>query len=72
MANYLIESGTVLFTSVLPLSPLLKKVTLSYVLPFIKDEVLAQTLSRYGKLVCQLKKILIASKSPLLNQSSLL
>ena len=53
LANYLIESGEVvdgIFTSFLPLSAPSKKVTLSNVPPFIKDEVLTQTLSRNGKL----------------------
>ena len=47
LANYLIESGEVvdgIFTSFLPLSAPSKKVTLSNVPPFIKDEVLTQTL----------------------------
>ena len=68
-ANELIENGIVvdgIFTPVLPLSTPSKKVTLSNVPPFIKDEVLEQTLSRYGKLVSTIKKIPMASKSPLL------
>ena len=69
MANEVVESGVSIngvFTSVLPLSTPSKRVTLSNVPPFIKDEVLLQTLSRHGKVVSQIKKIPIASKSPLL------
>ena len=69
MANEVVERGVVIngeFTSVLPLSTPSKRVTLSNVPPFIKDEVLLQTLSHHGKLVSQIKKIPIASKSPLL------
>src|SRR4029434_5446957 len=69
MANEVVESGVSIngvFTSVLPLSTPSKRVTLSNVPPFIKDEVLLQTLSRHGKVVSQIKNIPIASKSPLL------
>ncbi|XP_041917891.1 uncharacterized protein LOC121681986 isoform X1 [Alosa sapidissima] len=69
LANELVERGLVVdgfFTVVLPLSTPSKKVTLSNVPPFIKDEVLAEILSRYGKLVSAIKKIPIGSKSPLL------
>lgn len=65
MVNDLVENGVVT-DSVLSLSTSLKKVTLSNVVPFIKHEVLAQTLLRYGKLVSLIEKIPIASKSPLL------
>lgn len=40
--------------------------TLSNVPPFIMDQLLTQSLSRYGKLVSPIKKILIGSGSPLL------
>lgn len=69
LANELVERGLVvdgIFTAVLPLSTPSKKVTLSNVPPFIKDEVLAEILTRYGKLVSSIKKIPIGSKSPLL------
>src|SRR4029434_10136297 len=62
-ANEVVESGIVVdgsFTPVLPLS------TPSNVPPFIKDDTLVNILSRYGKLVSPIKKITIASKSPLL------
>ncbi len=68
-ANELFERGIVvdgLFTPVLPLSMPSKKVTLSNVPPFISDELLSQSLSRYGKLVSPIKKIPIGSASPLL------
>ncbi len=68
-ANELVERGIVvdgLFTPVLPLSMPSKKVTLSNVPPFISDELLSQSLSRYGKLVSPIKKIPIGSTNPLL------
>ncbi|KAA0722766.1 Transposon TX1 uncharacterized 82 kDa protein ORF 1 [Triplophysa tibetana] len=68
-ANELVERGITvegLFTPVLPLSMPSKKVTLSNVPPFISDEMLKQSLSRYGKLVSPIKKIPMRSVSPLL------
>ncbi|XP_056607628.1 N-terminal EF-hand calcium-binding protein 1 isoform X1 [Triplophysa dalaica] len=68
-ANELVEQGITvegLFTPVLPLSMPSKKVTLSNVPPFISDEMLKQSLSRYGKLVSPIKKIPMRSVSPLL------
>lgn len=64
LANQLTENGVVIdgiFTSVVPISLPPKKVILSNVPPFISDEVIGQTLSRYNKLVSTIKKILIAS-----------
>lgn len=69
LANIAVESGVVIdnaFVSVLPLSTPSKKVILSNVPPFIKNEVLAQMLERYGKLVSPIKMIQIGCKSPLL------
>ncbi|KAL2080607.1 hypothetical protein ACEWY4_024400 [Coilia grayii] len=69
MANDIVENGLVIngeYMSVLPLSTPSKKVILSNVPPFISDEVLCDTLSRYGKIVSPIRKIAIASKSPLL------
>lgn len=69
MANDIIEGGLVIngeFTSALPLSMPAKKVILSNVPPFVSDGVLIDTLSRYGKIVSPIRKINIASKSPLL------
>ena len=66
LANAIVESGIVVdgsFTPVLPLSTPSKKVIISNVPPFIKDDTLAHILSRYGKLVSSIKKIAIASKS---------
>ncbi|KAL0160909.1 hypothetical protein M9458_044634, partial [Cirrhinus mrigala] len=54
------EKGVVvsgLFTPVLPLSTLAKKVTLSNVPPLIKDEMLIKELSCFGKVVSPMKKI---------------
>lgn len=69
MAHYLIEQGIVVddeFITVLPLSSPAKKVILSNVPPFISDEILIESLARYGKLVSQIKKIAIATTSTLL------
>ncbi|KAA0701416.1 hypothetical protein E1301_Tti024117 [Triplophysa tibetana] len=68
-ANELVEKGIVvnnLFTPVLPLSTPSKKVTLSNIPPFVSDDTLVKILSRYGKLVSPIKKILIGTASPLL------
>ncbi len=72
-ANDLVEQGIVIggeFVSVLPLSLPAKKVTLSNVPPFVSDEILTQTLSRYGKLVSPIKKIPISSESPFIETHS--
>lgn len=69
MAYELIVDGIVVddeFISVLPLSSPARKVILSNVPPFIPDEVLAESLTRYGKLVSQIRKMTIATTSPLL------
>lgn len=69
LVNTIVESGIVVggtFTTVFPLSSPSKKVILSNVPPFIKDEVLKETLSRYGKLVSPIRKIAIPTNSPLL------
>lgn len=68
-ANDVVERGVVihgLFTPVLPLSTPAKKVILSNIPPFIKDEALVKELSRFGKLVAPVKKIAIGSKSELI------
>jgi len=54
------------FISVLPLSLPAKKVILSNVPAFVRDEFLTQALRCYGKLVFPIKKIPISSESPLL------
>lgn len=69
MANAIVECGLVIdgqFITALPLSMPSKKVMVSNVPPFISDAVLLDTLSRYGKIVSPIRKIAIASKSPLL------
>lgn len=69
LATVMVENGVMIddvFTPVLPLSTPSKKVILSNVPPFIKDDILAQSLTRYGKLVSPIRKIAIASKNPLL------
>jgi len=68
-ANNLVERGIVIdgeFISVLPLSLPAKKVILSNVPAFVRDEFLTQALRCYGKLVFPIKKIPISSESPLL------
>ncbi len=67
-ANDAVQSGVVLNGSLVPVLPLSspsRKVVLSNVPPFIKDDVLVQELSRYGKLVSSIKKIPLGCKSPL-------
>jgi len=54
------------FTPVIPLVQPARKVTLSNVPPFIKDDILLTELSRHGKVVSQMKKIPLGCKSPLL------
>lgn len=64
-ANEVVEKGINihgLFTPVLPLSTPAKKVIISNVPPFIKDEMLTQELSRFGKIIAPIKKIAIGSK----------
>ncbi len=68
-ANELVERGLVIndaFTVVLPLSMPSKRVTLSNVPPFVKDDFLVNMLSRYGKLVSPIKKTSLGNVSPLL------
>ncbi|KAL7842570.1 hypothetical protein SRHO_G00242590 [Serrasalmus rhombeus] len=60
LANDVVQSGVVIngqLTPVLPLSTPSKKVILSNVPPFIKDELIARELSRYGKVVSPIRKI---------------
>ncbi|KAI4878378.1 hypothetical protein NFI96_005412 [Prochilodus magdalenae] len=66
--NGLVQTGIVLqdqLTPVHPLSTPAKKVILSNIPPFIKDEHLARELSRFGKLVSPIRKIPLGCKSPL-------
>ena len=69
LANDVIERGVVIdgvFTPVLSLSSPSKKVNISNIPPFIKDEILIESLSRHGKLVSPIRKIAISSRNPLL------
>ncbi|KAL7826075.1 hypothetical protein SRHO_G00338130 [Serrasalmus rhombeus] len=69
LANDLVQSGVVIngqLTPVLPLSTPSKKVILSNVPPFIKDELIARELSRYGKVVSPIRKIPLGCKNPLI------
>lgn len=67
--NSVVQNAVVIqdtFTPVMPLLQPAKKVILSNVPPFIKDELLLAELSRHGKVVSQMKKIPFGCKSPLL------
>lgn len=67
--NSVVQNGVVIqdtFTSVMPLLQPAKRVILSNVPPFIKDQLLIAELSRHGKVVSQMKKIPFGCKSPLL------
>ena len=69
--NKLVETGTTvngLFEPVLPLTQLATKITLSNVPQFISDDFLLDELSRHGKVVSPMRKILSGCKSPLLKQ----
>lgn len=67
MVNELVETGLIIkdiFVPVLPLSSPAKKVILSNVPPFVKNEKLEQILQRYGKIVSPIKMIPLGCKSP--------
>lgn len=67
--NSVVQTGVVIqdtFTPVIPLVQPARKITLSNVPPFIKDELLIKELSRHGKVVSQMKRIPLGCKSPLL------
>ncbi|TWW73338.1 Transposon TX1 uncharacterized 82 kDa protein ORF 1 [Takifugu flavidus] len=65
-----VGAGSVLsveeFVQVTPLTQPAAWITLSNVPPFISDEFLAKELSRHGKLVSQIRKLLSGYRSPLL------
>ena len=64
--NEIVASGIVLNDSYTPVMPLIqpaKKILLSNVPPFIKDEVIQRELVRHGKIVSQFKKITLNCKS---------
>ncbi len=67
IVNDLIETGLIIkdtFVPVLPLSSPSKKVVLSNVPPFVKNEKLEQILQRYGKIVSPIKMIPLGCKNP--------
>ncbi len=67
MVDELLEKGLVvnnIFLPVLPLSNPSKKVVLSNVPPFIKEETLKEILERYGKLTAPIKMIPLGLKNP--------
>lgn len=67
--NRVVENGISIqdtFTPVIPLVQPAKKIILSNVPPFIKDDLLIAELSRHGKIVSQMRKVPLGCKSPLL------
>ncbi|TWW77689.1 Transposon TX1 uncharacterized 82 kDa protein ORF 1 [Takifugu flavidus] len=68
-ANRLVETGITVggqFVQVTPLTQPAARITLSNVPPFVSDEFLAKELSRHGKLVSPIRKLLSGCRSPLL------
>ena len=66
-ANTLVENGVVIKNTFVPITPLAtsaKKVIISNVPPFIRDEVLARELSRHGKIMSPIKKVHSGCKAP--------
>jgi hypothetical protein len=71
--NRVVETGLTvngMFVQVLPLILPATRITLSNVPPFITDEFLSRELSRHGKIVSPMKKILSGFKSPLMKHVS--
>ena len=67
--NRLVETGITvngMFEPVTPLTLPATKITLSNVPPFISDDFLIKELSRHGKVVSPIRKVLSGCKSPLL------
>ncbi|TWW54087.1 Transposon TX1 uncharacterized 82 kDa protein ORF 1 [Takifugu flavidus] len=67
--NMLVETGITVggqFVQVTPLTQPAARITLSNVPPFISDEFLVRELSRHGKVVSPIRKMLSGCKSPLL------
>ncbi|TWW63818.1 Transposon TX1 uncharacterized 82 kDa protein ORF 1 [Takifugu flavidus] len=67
--NMLVETGITVggqFVQVTPLTLPAARITLSNVPPFISDEFLIRELSRHGKVVSPIRKMLSGCKSPLL------
>lgn len=67
MVDELIETGLEvnnMFLQLLPLSSPSKKVVLSNVPPFIKDETLKEILQRYGKITAPIRMIPLGLKNP--------
>ncbi|TWW53055.1 hypothetical protein D4764_0014930, partial [Takifugu flavidus] len=63
----LVESGGVLRDALTPVCLLVNpatKITVSNAPPFIKNDDLCKTLSRYGQIVSQVRMVLLGCKSP--------
>ncbi len=64
--NEIVASGIVIneaYTAVMPLMQPAKKILVSNVPPYIKDEVIERELARHGKVVSKIKKIALNCKS---------
>ncbi|XP_069044503.1 uncharacterized protein [Lepisosteus oculatus] len=67
LANTLVEKGVVLdgtFTPVLPLAAPARKITLSNVPPFMRNELLERELSRYGQVVSPIRRVPLGCRAP--------
>ncbi len=67
IVNRVVETGITVNDSLTPVMPLVqpaKRVVLSNVPPFIKDEVIERELSRHGKFVSKIRKISLGCKLP--------
>ncbi|TWW61082.1 Transposon TX1 uncharacterized 82 kDa protein ORF 1 [Takifugu flavidus] len=68
-ANRLVETGITVggqFVQVTPLTRPAARITLSNVPPFVSDEFLERELSRHGKMVSPIRKLMSGCRSPLL------
>lgn len=67
LVQKLVENGVVLndtFTPVLPLSAPSRKITISNVPPFVRNEILERELARYGQVMSGIKRIPLGCKAP--------
>ncbi|MGH0171414.1 UNVERIFIED_CONTAM: hypothetical protein FKN15_060383 [Acipenser sinensis] len=67
LVSTVVEKGIVVNNTFLPVIPLAvpaRKITLSNVPPFLKNEVIERELARYGQLMSGLKRIPLGCKSP--------
>lgn len=67
--NQLVESGVVIQGTLTPVFPLMspaKKITISNVPPFLRNELLEKELARHGQLMSPIKMLPLGCKPPLL------